>query len=146
LIEAVKAMGKMESAEPFNDFYRLALGDFRGCKQAYYCYLTKATYTQIITLKAKPLNERHATSYYCGSKIIRPKYLRKFAFDTMIEREISESVADFIQGRVARSIGAKHYMVLKRQADKFYGKYADYLGNLRASVTQRNMADKAFRG
>jgi intergrase/recombinase len=125
-------MGKIESAEPINGFYRLALGDFRGCKQAYYCYLTKATFEQIITLKAKQLNERHATSYYCGFNVIRPKYVRKFAFDTMIEREIPESVADFIQGRVARSVGSKHYMVLKRQADKFYGKYADYLAKLRA--------------
>jgi intergrase/recombinase len=135
LIEAVKAMGEIESAEAINSFYRLTLGEFRGSKQAYYCYLTKATYDQIIALKAEQLHDRHATSYYCRLKVTRPKYVRKFAFDTMIVFEVRESVADFIEGRVPKKIGAKHYMVLIRQADKFYGKYAKYLTELRASVT-----------
>jgi intergrase/recombinase len=51
----------------------------------------------------------------------------------MVELEVPESVADFIEGRVPKSIGAKHYMVLRRQADKFYGKYADYLAKLRST-------------
>ncbi|MGB9694266.1 MAG: integrase, partial [Fervidobacterium sp.] len=42
-----------------------------------------------------------------------------------------ESVADFIQGRVPRSIGAKHYMQLKRKADQFYPRYAEYVTELR---------------
>ena len=131
LIEAVKAMGKIESAEPINGFYRIALGEFRGSKQAYFAYFTEATYNQLLTVKAKILDDRHSTSYYCRHKIIRPKHVRKFAFDTMIGLEIPESVADFIQGRVARSIGARHYTALKRQSDKFYGKYANYLTKLR---------------
>jgi intergrase/recombinase len=51
---------------------------------------------------------------------------------------IPESVADFIQGRVPRSIGAKHYMRLKRKADQFYPRYAEYVTELRrkaASLT-----------
>jgi intergrase/recombinase len=48
---------------------------------------------------------------------------------------VPESVADFIEGRVPKRIGAKHYMVLRRQADKFYSKYADYLVKLRLAVT-----------
>jgi len=35
-----------------------------------------------------------------------------------------ESVADFIERRVAKKIGAKHYMALARQASKFYPRYA----------------------
>jgi hypothetical protein len=31
---------------------------------------------------------------------VRPKYLRKFVFDKMVELGIPESVADFIEGRV----------------------------------------------
>jgi intergrase/recombinase len=135
LIEAVKAFSEVESAELINGFYRIALGEFRGSKQAYYCYLTKATYEQLLTFKGTVLSDRHATGYYCQHNIICPKYARKFAFDTMIGLEIPESVADFIQGRVARSIGAKHYTALKRQADKFYGKYAKYLTKLREKVS-----------
>jgi intergrase/recombinase len=44
---------------------------------------------------------------------------------------IPESVADFIQGRVPRSIGAKHYMRLKRKADQFYPRYVEYVTELR---------------
>jgi intergrase/recombinase len=49
----------------------------------------------------------------------------------MIELEIPESVADFIEGRVATRIGAKHYMALGRRANGFYGKYTNYLNGLR---------------
>ena len=71
---------------------------------------------------------------YEKRNMTRSKYLRKFAFDKMVELEVPESVADFIEGRVPKRIGAKHYMVLRRQADKFYGKYAEYLAVPRASV------------
>ncbi len=57
--------------------------------------------------------------------------MREFAFDKMIELDISESVADFIEGRVPTRIGAKHYMVLARQADQKYGRYADHVTQLR---------------
>lgn len=49
----------------------------------------------------------------------------------MIELEVPESVADFIEGRAPRRIGAKHYMALMRQAARFYGKYEGYVTSLR---------------
>jgi intergrase/recombinase len=54
---------------------------------------------------------------------ITSKYLRKSSFDTMISEElgIPESVADFIQGRIPKRVGARHYTKLLRQAD---GQYA----------------------
>ena len=137
LIESVKAIEQIRSAEQINGFYRITLGEFRGSKQAYYAYLTKSTYDQIIAITNTPLNTKRATDYYRKIvKVISPKYLRKFAFDKMIELEIPESVADFIEGRVPKRIGAKHYMVLRRQADKFYKKYNDYATNLRGTVGQ----------
>jgi len=54
----------------------------------------------------------------------------------MIEREIPESIADFIQGRVPQRVGAKHYMTLARQASKFYPRYLEYVENL-----QKNMKE-----
>ena len=135
LIEAVKVAERIESAECMGKFYRLALGEFRGSKQAYYAYMTEPTYRQVAALNGNTLNARHATDYYRRIiRVISPKYLRKFAFDKMIELEVPESVADFIEGRVAKRIGAKHYMVLRRQADKFYFKYVNYLGSLREKV------------
>src|SRR5450759_1315959 len=83
LIEAVKVMREPELAEQINGFYRIALGLFRGSKQAYYAYATEVTYKQIIAVKAKPLDDRFASGYYSRFNIIRPKYIRKFVFDTM---------------------------------------------------------------
>ena len=55
----------------------------------------------------------------------------EFSFNKMIELEVPESVADFIQGRVPRRVGAKHYMALARQASKFYPRYLEYIEGLR---------------
>lgn len=60
-----------------------------------------------------------------------PWYLRKFAFDKMIQLDIPKSLADFIEGRVPTRTGAKHYIALARQADQKYGKYAEFLKQLR---------------
>ena len=49
----------------------------------------------------------------------------------MIGLEVPESVADFIEGRVPMRVGAKHYMALRRQADRFHKKYEKYLEGLR---------------
>jgi len=57
-------------------------------------------------------------------------FLEEFNFNKMIELEIPESVADFIQGRVPQRIGAEHYMALARQTNRFSGKYAEYLRDL----------------
>jgi intergrase/recombinase len=65
---------------------------------------------------------------------VNPKYERKFQFDTMISEEFSvpESIADFIQGRTPKRVGAKHYSKLLRQADGHYPKFARYVTELRA--------------
>ena len=42
-----------------------------------------------------------------------------------------ENAADFIEGRTPKSVGAKHYMVLVRQAKKYYPRYAEYITRLR---------------
>jgi intergrase/recombinase len=56
------------------------------------------------------LDDRTASHYYSKFGFVAPKYLRKFAFDTMISEEFSipESVADFIEGRTPKKIGARH--------------------------------------
>lgn len=72
-----------------------------------------------------------ARHYFSSRGYVACKYLRKFAFDKMIELEVPESIADFIEGRVPQRIGAKHYMALARQAEKYYPRYAEYLEELR---------------
>jgi len=38
---------------------------------------------------------------------------------------IPESVADFMEGRVPKTVGARHYMRLKRQAVEYHPRYAE---------------------
>jgi len=136
LVEAVKVLNEFKNAEKINSFYRIPIGLFRGSKQAYYAYFTETTF-QKMQVQKEPIKPVNASHYFDKKGFISPKYLRKFAFDKMIELEIPESVADFIEGRVAKRIGAKHYMTLARQANGFYGKYAEYLNGLRAKLYQK---------
>ena len=134
LIEAVKILTESSKAEEVNGFIRIAIGEFRGSKQAYYGYLTKETYSMLQQVNSEPIKVRTASHYYYLNRILAPKYLRKFAFDKMVSLDIPESVADFIEGRVAKRIGAKHYMALRRQADNFYGRYANHIASLRSQL------------
>ena len=133
--EAVKFINEFKSAKPerLNGFYVAPLGYFRTSKVAYYAFFTEKT-MQLLKTSGSVTNV-NARSYLRARRhrrnLVSCKYLRKFAFDKMIELEIPESVADFIQGRTPKSIGAKHYMVLLRQAKKFYPRYAEYITRLR---------------
>jgi len=129
--EAVKVIREFdpENAENVNGFYRIPVGQFRGSKQAYFAYFTEKTF-QLLKMGPFKVETWASTRYFRKMGYIPVKYLRKFAFDKMIELEIPESIADFIQGRVPRKIGAKHYMSLIKQADRFYGRYARYISKL----------------
>ncbi len=130
LIEAVKLINGFEGAEKVNGFRRCEVGLFRGSKQAFYGHFSERT-LQLIKQVDAELKPNSVTTYFRKHGCVAPKYLRKFAFDKMIELEIPESIADFIEGRVPKRIGAKHYMALARQGSKYYPRYAAYLETLR---------------
>jgi intergrase/recombinase len=126
--------------EHFNGFHVAALGYFRGTKLAYFAFFTDYTFNLLQSLRAKDLesfDDRTTTNYFRNvdgfEEVVRFKYLRKFANDTMTSEELNipESVADFTQGRTPKSIAAKHYMQLKRKATQFYPRCADYITTLR---------------
>ena len=135
LVEAIGVVNdfKAENLREINGFYRYTIGEFRGCKQAYFAFFTDASLQSINSMNGLKIEDsgRNASHYYIKYGCTKPKYLRKFAFDKMIELEVPESVADFIEGRVPTRIGAKHYMALARQAAKFYPRYAKYVAKLR---------------
>jgi intergrase/recombinase len=133
LVEALKVITEFnpDNVEHVNGFCRVEVCAFRGNKQAFYGYFTEYTFKLLCQVSDKSFRAATAAHRCRKHKAIAPKYLRKFVFDKMVELEVPESVADFIEGRVPKRIGAKHYMVLRRQADKFYGKYAEYLKVLR---------------
>ena len=128
LVEAVELIRSFKNAEFGRGFCRCELAMFRGEKQAYYGYFTQYT-LELIKRSSEKSNPVAASRYF--RNYVSPKYLRKYAFDKMIDLEIPESIADFIQGRVPKRIGAKHYMALARQASKFYPRYATCITRLR---------------
>jgi intergrase/recombinase len=136
LTEAVRLINQFEGANEINGFYRCTLGYFRGSKLAYAACFTAST-LELIQKNQEKLADRTASHYFKKFRYVASKYLRKFAFDTMISESLSipESVADFIESRVPKKIGARHYTQLLRQADGFYGKYASCLSGLRESIS-----------
>jgi len=133
LLEAIRIIGEFreEKLMELDGFCRYEVAAFRGSKQAYYAYFLPETLSMIRKVAGIRIERRAASSYFSKRDLVSPKYLRKFAFDRMIQLGVPESVADFIEGRVPRRIGAKHYMALRRQADKWYPRYAEYLKDLR---------------
>ncbi len=130
LVEGVTLINEFKKAEEINGFFRCYLGKFRGNKNSYYGHFSESTFNQIRAVNEK-IDVRNSGHYFTKRGYIPSKYLRKFSFDKMIELEIPESIADFIQGRVPQRVGAKHYMALARQASKFYPRYLKYVENLR---------------
>ena len=120
--------------EKHEGFSVVPLGYFRGTKLAYYGFISEAS-LRMVRAQSKPLIYKKVAG--CLTKkikgVVSRKYLRKFLNDIMTSEQLNvpESVADFIEGRVPRSIGARHYMQLKRKAIGFYPRYEKYLRSIR---------------
>lgn len=96
------------------------VSDLRHTKNINNIYLPLFVYKKlkIISNTSKALrqrfNERNVSFSF--------KYLRKWQYNFLIYNSVPESVADFIQGRANRSIGSRHYLAKRQQADFWYSK------------------------
>jgi len=137
LVEGIKLLKDYYSntlnLEKQNGFYVAPLANFRGTKLAYYGFMSD--YTLGLMKQNNCVLNYKKTVGGIGKHlgVVSYKYLRKFAFDTMTSENLNipESVADFIQGRTPKTVGARHYMNLKRKAVNFYSRYANYIKKLR---------------
>ncbi len=137
LVEGVKLFDNLCSGsaelEKHDSFYVTPLADFRGPKSAYYAFVSG--YSLGLAKGCVGETGRKRTTDGVGHHlgVVSWKYLRKFTFDTMTSEalNIPESVADFIEGRVPKTVGARHYMRLKRKAVQFYPRYSKYLRGVR---------------
>ena len=134
LREAVRLVNEFhelyEKSEMYEGFVCVPLFWIRANKKSFYAYFMHET-AKMLRKNGEKLSA-DATSKVCRRYgLVAPKYLRKFAFHKMLELEIPEGVADFIQGRAPKTIGERHYVNLKRLADKYYPRYAAYLEKLR---------------
>ena len=138
-MEAVRLYNTAETLEAEDlpgGYVKILLGYFRVTKRAYYAYLSQETYIRILETREKPIIYTTVVGLPAkiSEAIINFKYLRKYAYDKLLELGVPESVADFIQGRVPKRIGAKHYLDLRKRADQYYPKYGRYMERLRAKT------------
>jgi intergrase/recombinase len=114
LTETIRFLRDFDEAEAqrCEGFYVALLGFLRKSKFAYYAFFTEYTMKLIRNTARIAYESAKGNIKRLGVNIVRYKYLRKFAFDVMTSEKLNipESVADFIQGRTPKSIGARHYM------------------------------------
>jgi len=87
------------------------------------------------------LTRQGATSYFKHHKAVAAKYIRKFVYSKLIALGVPESIADFIEGRSAKTVGARSYLAKLELAKQHYKRYARYLDELRAKarLTAKNI-------
>jgi intergrase/recombinase len=88
--------------------------------------------------KLKHIDESYPNlrmQFYRKGSLFSVKYLRKWQYNFLIYNNVPESVADFIQGRASRSIGANHYLAKAQQADFWYSKVAHKLEGIFSNTT-----------
>jgi intergrase/recombinase len=100
-------------------FVKISLDLYRGNKNAYFCYLSKDIYLQLVDRGIS--NVSGLDAYIKRKELIPIKYARKWFYSKCIELGIPEGVADYYQGRISTSIGSKNYLSKQVLADKFYG-------------------------
>jgi len=130
LTEAVRLVNEIhelyEKSENHEKYVCIPLFWERKTKNVYVAYFLPETFNILLNNRER-LKYKRVSDFCRDNGLVMPKYVRKFVFDKMVELGVPESVADFIQGRAPRNVGARHYANLKRLADKYYPRYANYL-------------------
>jgi intergrase/recombinase len=131
----------LDRLENLDEFSRYTLGLERGTKRGFYAYMRKETAEMVKELVEKgdiPCRNSVKSFLNRHRELVKPKYIRKFSYNKMVMVGIPETVADFINGRSPRTVGGRHYMFLKTQADKYYPRYVNYLKELEEKIKQLN--------
>ncbi len=100
----------------------------RGTKRGFWIYFPLEFFDEIKGFK-------NNVSYHAYNKNIKYKRvcittIRKWNYNFLIENDVPESIADFIQGRASVTIGSAHYLYKTKQADKQYGMIASFSSTL----------------
>jgi intergrase/recombinase len=134
LFNAIASGGaRLERQEGFS---AAPMGEFRGTKLAYCGFVTDHTLGLIGGSGGQLRYGKAMETLHARLGVLSYKYLRKFAFDAMTSERLNipESVADFVEGRTPKTVGARHYMQLRRKALEFYPRYARYMREVRAKA------------
>jgi intergrase/recombinase len=132
-IRLVHAVQLLQSFKPerltrLEGFTRYSLGLEKEVKHTWYAYMRLSTADMLKNaVKITKVGVFRFIGKKKPEKIVTPKLIRKFAFNMMIKTGMPESVADFICGRKPVTVGARHYLWVRDQADQWYPRYAEYL-------------------
>jgi intergrase/recombinase len=104
------------------------VSELRHTKNVNNIYIPKFVYDQLSSFP----NSYHSLRVRMTKKgaIFSLKYLRKWNYNFLLYNNVPESVADFIQGRVNKTIAGNHYLAKSQQANFWYEKVTDKLKEL----------------
>jgi len=126
--EAMKLLNEWDSSRLIinNTIAKYPLNWTRGQKKIYYVYLPK-----LFALSLHKFYSTRKMLEITGKKGgLNLKYLRKWQYNFLIINGTPEGVADFIQGRSPETVGSMHYLGKVKQADYWYEKVVDKMGDM----------------
>jgi intergrase/recombinase len=97
----------------------------KGKKRGYWCYIPKEFAKELESLAV--YENYHTYSKGLQYKRVSAVTIRKWHYNFLIEHDVQESIADFIQGRASLTVGSTHYLNKTKQADRAYSKIVDEL-------------------
>ena len=106
-------------------FLKISLIRSEGNKNSFFCYVPHSVWKALERERKNPRVVSRTKSYISRNKLLPMKYLRKYFYTSAIGAGCPGEVADFMQGRVQRTIGGVHYLGVQRLADEWYLKVVE---------------------
>jgi len=126
LSQTLEGIKNIENVVIKDDIARVPINSIsKGKKRGFWIYFPSNFLYELKEFRVK----HHYWTYQKKIKISRvsASTIRKWNYNFLIENDVPESIADFIQGRASITIGSAHYLHKTKQADKQYGRIADKL-------------------
>jgi intergrase/recombinase len=92
----------------------------KGTKKSFHIFLPSSFIPELKKMKLEKAYKTLTKDLQCGR--VSVKTVRKWHLNAMISEGVSESVADFIQGRAPATVGSAHYLNRVKQAKVEYQK------------------------
>jgi intergrase/recombinase len=124
LTQILRGIENIDNAIGKDRIARIPIGSIsKGKKQGFWIYLPLDFFNE-----SKECNLKYC--YYTYLEKMRigrvsASTIRKWNYNFLIENRVTESIADFIQGRASTTVGSAHYLNKTIQADREYARIAD---------------------
>ncbi|RZN38110.1 MAG: hypothetical protein EFT35_05080 [Methanophagales archaeon ANME-1-THS] len=120
LLEGLEHLGE---SIILGDIARFPL-ESKGSKKGFWCYIPSSLLSDLRKYKSEGYDTVKKKLKYGR---VTGATLRKWNLNFLISHGVQESIADFIQSRVAKSVAASHYMNLLAQGDREYTRICEEL-------------------